>query len=104
MKQVSLEDCLPVLKALSQRPDLVLVGGQACFLYATKYQLPDLDKLAPLTSVDIDFLGNPETPEDIAQELNLKLRRSPQKRSNDGAITGTGSKPQRASSSKSSAP
>ncbi len=51
----------------------ILIGGQAVNYWAERYQAvePQLEKLKPFTSEDIDFKGGREDVKRIAQQLNL---------------------------------
>jgi hypothetical protein len=52
----------------------VLIGGQAVNYWAEKYRSvePELQKLMPFTSLDIDFYGTRDDVTTIAQQLNRK--------------------------------
>jgi hypothetical protein len=51
----------------------VLVGGQAVNYWAERYlgEEPELRKLVPFTSGDIDFLGHRDDVQHIARQLEL---------------------------------
>lgn len=52
----------------------LLIGGQAVNYWASRYlsSEPDLEKLKPFTSADIDFKGGADDVRRIAAQLNLK--------------------------------
>ena len=54
------EDALAIARHLQELPSIVLVGGQSLNFWAEQLraEIPDLERLAPFQSSDIDFLGS----------------------------------------------
>lgn len=68
------EDALTVARHLQASPSMVLVGGQSLNFWAEQFRAatPDLDRLAPFQSRDIDFLGTVADVEACARRMGGK--------------------------------
>src|SRR5258708_437574 len=70
------EDALAVAMHLPGIPAVVLVGGQSLNFWAEQFRAntPELDKLAPFQSGDVDFLGSIPDIEACAKRLGGTVR------------------------------
>lgn len=69
------DDALAVARHLQKSPSVVLVGGQSLNFWAEQFRetVPELDRLAPFQSKDIDFLGSVADVEACARHLGGKV-------------------------------
>lgn len=68
------EDTITVIRKLQESPTIVLVGGQALNFWAEQFSNdPDIRKLAPYQSEDIDFLAKIDDVEECAQRLGGRV-------------------------------
>lgn len=65
------EDALAVARHLQEFPSVILVGGQSLNFWAEQFRadVPDLERLAPFQSSDVDFLGSVSDVEVCARRL-----------------------------------
>lgn len=68
-----------LFRLLADRPDVVLVGGQAILTWARYYEhAPEFAQSdVPLTTSDLDFLGSSRIAKEVAAELGASAPRIP---------------------------
>lgn len=68
------EDAITVVRKLQEFPTIVLVGGQALNFWAEQFSNdPDIKRLAPYQSEDIDFLAKVDDVEECAKNLGGRV-------------------------------
>lgn len=71
----SAKDALEVARHLQESPSVVLVGGQSLNFWAEQLRdaVPELERLAPFQSSDVDFLGTVQDVQTCARRLGGKV-------------------------------
>ena len=75
MAAFSIDDAYEIMRSIPYSEDAILVGGQALNFWASKYagEDPSIEKYAPFTSADVDFLGGIEPAQSLADMLHGEM-------------------------------